>query len=168
MINQQQAEVPMQPTPELLRSMLAQDTANVEQLSQLLATERECLEARQHDQLPTLIEAKDQLMVQLGAHSQQRQQWLQQANLSRDQHGWMEFLHGRAATRELIEPWEALTERFAECQELNEVNGKIIGRSRQTLGQLLNILRGQVSGPQLYNAEGGTAAENGSNTIVKA
>ncbi|MDQ2075459.1 flagella synthesis protein FlgN [Marinimicrobium sp. ABcell2] len=158
----------MQPSTEILRAMLAQDTANVEQLSQLLTAEREHLEAREHEHLPALIEAKEQLLAHLGQHSQVRQQWLEQANLSRDQHGWIEFLHGRADTRALIEPWQALIERFAQCQELNEVNGKIIGRSRQTLGQLLNLLRGQVSGPQLYNSEGGTAPESGSHTIVKA
>ena len=158
----------MQPSPEILRAMLAQDTATIEQFTQLLTTERDCLQARQHEQLPELIEAKDQLLSQLGAHSQLRQQWLTHANLSRDQHGWLEFLQGRADTRALIEPWQALIEQFAECQELNEVNGKIIGRSRQTLGQLLNIVRGQTSGPQLYNAEGATAPQNDSQSLVKA
>lgn len=158
----------MQPSPEILRAMLAQDTATIEQLTQLLTTERDHLQARQFEQLPELLEAKDQLLAQLAAHSQQRQQWLTQANLDRDQHGWLEFLHGRADTRALIEPWQTLTERFAQCQELNEVNGKIIGRSRQTLGQLLNIVRGQVSGPQLYNADGATAPQNDSQSLVKA
>lgn len=158
----------MQPSPEILRAMLAQDTATIEQLTQLLTTERDYLQAREHEQLPELIEAKDQLLAHLSAHSQQRQQWLAQANLSRDQHGWQELLHGRADTRALIEPWQVLIEQFAECQALNEVNGKIIGRSRQTLGQLLNIVRGQTSGPQLYNADGATAPQNDSQNLVKA
>lgn len=158
----------MQPSPEILRAMLAQDTAAIEQLAELLTTERDYLQTRQHEQLPDLIEAKDQLLAQLGARSQQRQQWLVQANLSRDQHGWVEFLHRQADTRALIEPWQELIEQFSECQKLNEINGKIIGRSRQTLGQLLNILRGQASGPQLYNADGATAPQNDSQSLVKA
>lgn len=158
----------MQPSPEILRTMLAQDTAAIEQLTQLLTTERDCLQAREHEQLPELIEAKDQLLAQLDAHSRQRQQWLTHANLSCDQHGWMELLHRRADTRALIEPWQTLVEQFAACQELNEVNGKIIGRSRQTLGQLLNIVRGQTGGPQLYNADGATAPQNDSHSLIKA
>src|SRR5690625_5227006 len=92
MINPRRAEVLMQPSPEILRAMLAQDTADIEQLAELLTFERDYLQTRQHEQLPELIEAKDQLLAQLGARSQQRQQWLVQANLSRDQHGWVELV----------------------------------------------------------------------------
>src|SRR5690625_6714139 len=131
--------------------MHAQSTTDIEKLAELHTFERDYLQTRQHEQLPELIEAKDQLLAQLGARSQQRQQWLVQANLSRDQHGWVEFLHRQAYTLALIEPWQELTERFSECQKMNEINGKIIGRYRQTLIKLLNILHSQESGPQLYN-----------------
>src|SRR5690625_2924066 len=168
MINPRRAEVLMQPSPEILRAILAKDTPPIKKLADLLTPDRTYLQPRQHNKLPDRTEAKDQLLAQLGARSQQRQQWLVQANLSRDQHGWVEFLHRQADTRALIEPWQELTERFSECQKLNEINGKIIGRSRQTLGQLLNILRGQASGPQLYNADGATAPQSDSQSLVKA
>lgn len=158
----------MSPSPQALQAMLEQDRDCIEQLHQLLEAEREHLEARQHSELAALLEAKDPLLEQLGNHSHQRQQWLDEADLSRDHSGWETLLEADPATRELVEPWRELTARFAQCQELNDINGKIIGRSSQTLGQLLNILRGQVDGPQLYNAQGGTAPEGGSQTIVKA
>jgi flagellar biosynthesis/type III secretory pathway chaperone len=44
----------------------------------------------------------------------------------------------------------------------------MIARSRQTLGKLLNILRGQVAAPQLYNQSGTTTGTSGANTLAKA
>lgn len=158
----------MTPSPELLRAMLEQDTVLIEQLQALLEQERELLESRQHQPLEALIEAKNPILQQLGEHSQQRQNWLQQAQLSTDHQGWLTLLSASSATETLIGPWQDLNERFAACQELNEINGKIIGRSRQTLGQLLSILRGQSGGPQLYNAQGSTAPEKGSSRISEA
>lgn len=158
----------MTPSPELLRAMLEQDTVLIEQLQTLLEQERELLESRQHQPLEALIEAKNPILQQLGEHSQQRQNWLQQAQLSTDHQGWLTLLSATPATETLIGPWQDLTERFTACQELNEINGKIIGRSRQTLGQLLSILRGQSGGPQLYNAQGSTAPERGSSRISEA
>lgn len=158
----------MHPSPDNLRRMLEQDRDSIEQLHQLLETEREHLEARRHTELTAILEAKEPLLAQLGDHSRQRQQWLEQAGLSRDHSGWEQLLKASTDTSDMLDPWRELTARFEQCQELNDINGKIIGRSRQTLGQLLNILRGQVGGPQLYNAQGATAPEGGSQTIVKA
>ncbi len=158
----------MTASPDTLRAMLEQDTRLIEQLQTLLEQERELLESRQHQPLEALIEAKNPILEQLGEHSRQRQNWLQQAQLSTDQQGWLNLLGASPDTQTLIEPWQNLTERFAACQELNEINGKIVGRSRQTLGQLLSILRGQSGGPQLYNAQGSTAPEKGSSRISEA
>lgn len=158
----------MLPSPETLSAMLDQDTSLIAELQTLLERERELLESRQHPQLQALIETKNSILEQLGEHSRQRQNWLQQAQLSADHQGWLTLLAATPTTETLIEPWQNLTERFAACQELNEINGKIIGRSRQTLGQLLSILRGQTGGPQLYNAQGSTAPETGSSRISEA
>lgn len=158
----------MSPSPEVLRAMLEQDASLIEQLQILLEQERELLESRQHEPLEALIEAKNPILEQLGEHSRQRQNWLQHAQLSTDHQGWLTLLAANPANETLIEPWQNLTERFLACQELNEINGKIIGRSRQTLGQLLSILRGQSGGPQLYNAQGSTAPEKGSSRISEA
>lgn len=158
----------MSPSPEVLRAMLEQDISLIDQLQTLLEQERELLESRQHQPLQALIDAKHPILEQLGEHSRQRQHWLQQAQLSSDHEGWVTLLGANPASEVLIEPWQRLSERFEACQELNEINGKIIGRSRQTLGQLLTILRGQSGGPQLYNAQGSTAPERGSSRISEA
>lgn len=154
--------------PALVQEMIAQDTHSSEQLKALLIQERQLLEARNHDPLPSLIEQKDHLLDRLSQSARQRQQLLQQLGLKTDADSWQELLKAHKALSPLLANWLQLRELFQECKTLNEVNGRMIARSRQTLGKLLNILRGQVGGTQLYNQSGTTTGTGGANTLAKA
>lgn len=159
----------MTPSPEQVSDMLAQDTQNIEQLQQSLEQERSALEKRDAAALPPIIEAKNQLMAALGEHALQRQAWLDSAGLSRDHEGWQQWLEQRPETAAQLEQWQHLAGRFAHCRELNEINGKIIHRAQQTLGQMLNLMRGQNNeGPSLYNSQGRSGSSTGSQTLGKA
>lgn len=154
--------------PSLVQQMIAQDTNATHQLKALLLQERELLEQREHEGLPAIIERKDQLLDILGQSARQRQQLLQSLGLKTDSQSWDDLLSAHAALTPLRESWRTLTEAFSECQRLNEINGKMISRSKQTLGNLLNILRGQVATPQLYTQSGSTAGTSARHTLAKA
>lgn len=159
----------MKPSPDLVSAMLTEDVAYIEQLRQLLERERAALEARQHTLLPELIEGKNQLLAALGQHALQRQNWLRSANLEANHEGWLKWLSQNPKTHGQAEQWNSLADQFRACRELNEINGKIINRAQQTMGQLLNLLRGQDnSAPELYNAKGQPGGGSGSQTLVKA
>ncbi len=159
----------MTPSAEQVSQMLAQDTQNIEQLQQSLEQERAALEQRDASALPPIIESKNQLMAALGEHALQRQAWLDNAGLSRDHEGWQQWLNQHPDTATQLPQWQHLAERFAHCRELNEINGKIIHRAQQTLGQMLNLMRGQNNeGPSLYNAQGRSGSSSGSQTLGKA
>ncbi|WP_347329498.1 flagella synthesis protein FlgN [Marinimicrobium locisalis] len=159
----------MTPSSEQVSQMLAQDIQSIEQLQQTLEQERAALEQRDLSALPPVIEAKNQLMAALGEHALQRQAWLDSTGLSRDHEGWQQWLKQRPETASQVEEWQHLAERFAHCRELNEINGKIIHRSQQTLGQMLNLMRGQNNeGPSLYDARGHSGSSGGSQTLGKA
>jgi flagella synthesis protein FlgN len=153
---------------QFLRDMLAQDADAVKQLKALLLKERELLEQRKLDGMQEILNAKDQLLDNLSFTAKQREQLLRNAGLPTDLAGWNTFLSRDTSTLALIPEWQTLTDEFIECRTANEINGKMINRSKQTLSHLLNLLRGQVVAPSLYTQKGSTTNYSGSHTIVKA
>ena len=154
--------------PHSLHNMIAQDSAAIGELKSLLLRERELLEQRDHSELPAIIERKDQLLETLGLNAKQRASLLKAAGFKASPEQWEIFLGQNAATRDLLESWRTLMAEFAQCKSLNEINGKMIGRSKQTLGQLLNLLRGQVAAPQLYTSACSTTSSASSHCIAEA
>lgn len=151
-----------------VQSMLTQDMTAATELKALLLNEREMLEQRQHQDLPQLIERKDQLLEALGISAKQRASVLQEYGLKATAEHWDQLLAQTPATAELRSGWQELKELFSECQSLNEINGKMINRSKQTLGKLLNLLRGNVAAPQLYTSTGTTTNSSSSFSVTEA
>lgn len=153
---------------QFLRDMLVQDTNAITQLRALLLQERELLEQRKPEGLQEIVNQKDHLLGNLSFNAKQRAQLLRNASLSTDLEGWKAFLGRDALTFALIPEWQTLTQDFIECQAANEINGKMINRSKQTLTHLLNLIRGQVATPSLYTQKGSTNNHHSSHTVVKA
>jgi len=152
----------------LLRQMIAQDSAALVQLKQLLTHEREQLEQRKQEELPRIVEQKSALVDQLGISAKQRQHILTTLGLPTNANGWDLFLQRNTATLPLRDDWKQLVSEFEECQKMNDINGKMIARSQQTLNHLLGLLRGKVAAPSLYNAQGAKTQYTSSYTVAKA
>jgi flagella synthesis protein FlgN len=152
----------------LLHQMLEQDAVAIQQLKQLLTDEREHLVQRRQDELANIAQQKTALVDQLGHNSKQRQKILNALNLPATANGWDLFLQRNVTTLPLREKWQRLITEFEECQTLNEINGKMISRSQQTLNHLLNLLRGKVAGASLYTAQGLKDEKTSSFTVAKA
>lgn len=153
---------------QFLREMLDQDSNAIEQLKALLIKERELLEQRKLEGMQEIVSQKDHLLGNLSFTARQREQMLRSAGLATDLAGWQSFLERDALTLNLIPAWQILTNDFAECQAANEVNGKMINRSKQTLSHLLNLIRGQVAAPSLYTQKGSTTNYSSTHTVAKA
>ena len=151
-----------------LREMIAQDSAALAQLKQLLSYEREQLEQRKQDELPRIIEQKSILLDQLNHSAKQRQQILSALGLPTNAQGWDTLLQRNLTTQPLIGDWKLLVSEFENCQKMNDINGKMIARSQQTLSHLLNLLRGKVPSPSLYTAQGTKTQNTASYTVAKA
>lgn len=152
----------------LLRQMHAQDSSAIQQLKQLLIIEREQLAQRKQEQLSSIAEQKTVLVDQLNHNTKQRTAVLKALNLQTNAQGWDLFLQRNTATLPLREEWQQLITEFEECQELNDINGKLIARSQQTLNHLLNLLRGKVATASLYTAQGLKSEQTSSFTVAKA
>jgi flagella synthesis protein FlgN len=151
-----------------LREMIAQDSGALAQLKQLLAHERQQLEQRKQDELPRIVEQKAVLLDQLNNSAKQRQQILTTLGLAANASGWSLFLERNAATQPLLDEWKQLVSEFEDCQKMNDINGKMIARSQQTLTHLLGLLRGKVASPSLYTAQGTKTQQTSSCTVDKA
>lgn len=152
----------------LLHQMLAQDSSAIQQLKQLLIDEREQLAQRKQDRLAIIAEQKTILVGQLSHNSKQRQKVLNALNLPANAQGWDLLLQRNTTTLPLRADWQLLVSEFEECQELNDINGKMIARSQQTLNHLLNLLRGKVATASLYTAQGLKTEQTSSFTVAKA
>lgn len=153
---------------QYLRDMLTQDASSIGQLKAALTAERELLEQRKLEGLQELVALKDQLLGNLTFTAKSREQLLRSIGLETTLVGWEQFLLRDPSTRHLIPEWQKLTNEFVECQKANEINGKMINRSKQTLSHLLNLIRGQVAAPSLYTQKGATSHHNNSYTVTKA
>lgn len=151
-----------------LRQMITQDSAALAQLKQLLTRERGLLEQRQQDGLQEIIEQKSSVVDQLNNSAKMRNQILTTLGLPTNASGWDTFLQRNTATLPLRDDWKNLVNEFEECQKMNDVNGKMIARSQQTLNHLLNLLRGKVAAPSLYTAQGTQTQYTHSYTVAKA
>lgn len=151
-----------------LRQMLAQDSAALAQLKQLLIQERELLEQRKQDGMQEIINQKASAVDQLNNSAKIRHQILTTLGLSTNADGWDMFLQRNALTIPLRDEWKNLVNEFAECQKMNDVNGKMIARSQQTINHLLNLLRGKTPAPSLYTSKGTQTQHTASFTVAKA
>lgn len=152
----------------LLSEMIAQDSAALAQLKHLLVHEREQLEQRKQDELPRIVEQKSILLDQLNNSAKQRQQILTTLGLPTNAQGWDQFLQRNATTQPLLGEWKILVSDFEDCQKMNDINGKMIARSQQTLSHLLGLLRGKIPSPSLYTAQGTKTEHTTSYTVAKA
>ncbi len=154
--------------PNLVEQMLAADQNSADQLITLLSEEKKLLQARDHQPLALLIVEKDKYLESLSAHANERSAVLQSLGLSADNKGWNELLANSKELTPITPLWEKLQTSIQECKRLNEINGKLMGRSQQTLKHLLNLVRGQTGTTELYNAKGGASNSGFSNTVAKA
>lgn len=154
--------------PSQIQQMLDSDTAAVKNLIELLEREKSLIETRQLQELAQLVDDKTALISLLDQHARIRHQLLSEAELPCNASGWNSFLDRIPGAISMREGWLLLNRDFAQCQQLNEINGKLITRSAQTIEHLLGLLRGQTPSPSLYTAKGSRIQEHSGITIAKA
>lgn len=68
----------------------------------------------------------------------------------------------------LTNQWARLSETMAQCERLNQVNGKVIARIRMGLASVVSTLKGQDPSAQVYQASGIQQSQGGSRLIAQA
>jgi flagella synthesis protein FlgN len=139
---------------DTLLQHIGQDISACRNLLQLLEQERDALKARDLTALEDVIQNKSANLQHLEQSAKQRSIWL--ALL-------------RTCKPQVEQTWGELKDLLRECQEQNEINGKLLARNQQVFSRLLSIVRGQDddSGP-LYTAKGGRGAGSGLQKLGEA
>lgn len=164
-----------QPHSHEVQSLIAQDLVAATQLLELLGTENDALISRNRERVSEILTRKQELMLALEKHARTRESWLLQSypqlhNASHEEKTphWEEFLTFQGGPA-LLQQWRNLRDTLQQCKTVNEKNGKVIARSRQTVAQLLDIFRGKnTNAPKLYTAKGRANVHSYSQTVTKA
>lgn len=142
-----------QVTSSELEQHITRDIESCKILLQLLHAERDALSERQLDLLEDILQNKAEHLQSLESSAQQRAQWLGSSGPGGPplDHRWNNLLADHAP--HLQPHWKNLRDLLQTCQAENEVNGKMLGRSQQTLNRVLGLLRGQNDAPTLYGTK---------------
>lgn len=149
-----------------IQQMLDADRQSVAKLSELLAREQGLIQSRDLQSLGELIDEKAALISHLDQHARIRHDVLREAGLPANARGWDDFLAQVPGAIALRDGWQQLNQDFAACQTQNEINGRLISRSAQTIDHLLGLLRGQTPSPSLYTAKGNRTQQSQLGTIT--
>ena len=150
-----------------VESLIQNDIATCKALLELLDKEQEALKKRDSDELAQILENKAPYLASLEQSAQTRNQWAQASTPEDAPDAWKKMLNELKNT-EVKTLWSSLKELFEQCKIKNEVNGKMLIRNQQAFGRLLDILRGQNTAKNLYNAAGESSGGSRSQIVGKA
>ncbi|NBA95738.1 flagella synthesis protein FlgN [Pseudomonas sp. R5(2019)] len=139
-----------------LLQLIEEDLAPAQQLLELLEAEAVALHGRDMPLLENILARKQSLIVLLDQHGRRRSELLASANLSPDQQG-LEALAAASPRGALLrERTDMLSRLLADCQAVNERNGRSIQLQQASTANQLRILMGGES-PSLYDSRGSTS-----------
>jgi len=150
-----------------VKKMIEQDLAISRQLLSLLEQEKLTTQKRDFDQLKTIVEEKVHLLDNLESHAKTRSDWLSSLNQAATEENWSHFINNLGIPV-LKEQWQEVTGNLNRCQQVNEINGKLLVRNRQIYSQLLQLLRGNIEPTSLYTAGGNKHTTTTSKTVIRA
>ncbi|MGH1472259.1 MAG: flagella synthesis protein FlgN [Cellvibrionaceae bacterium] len=151
----------------IIQQLIKKDFEDCETLLTLLLQEREALSDRNYDRYAESIDAKTEALKSIEKNSEDRYALLHSYSLPPTEGQWKKLIES-IDDQEIQNEWKNLIEKLNECKHENEINGKLISRGKQTLGKLLNILRGQLDSTQVYTHTGKTEGGDNSHTVTRA
>lgn len=157
----------MNEAQQQFEQILQRESALVGELAAILEQEHELLARRAAEELESVVAAKDKTLQELARLGEERTAVLKRAGFSGDKQGFQSFLQADGSGR-LQALWQPLEAALRDCQERNQVNGKLLEIGRQQAQELLSLLLGRESAPsELYDQHGNTSTSFGRNSSVK-
>jgi flagella synthesis protein FlgN len=139
-----------------LLQLIEDDIFPAQQLLELLQAESLALHGRDMQQLEDILARKQSLIVLLDQHGRRRSELLASLNLSPDRDGLEALASQSHLGPQLRTQIDLLARIMADCQAVNEGNGRSITRQQMTTANQLRILMGGES-PSLYDNRGSTS-----------
>lgn len=154
-----------------INALTSEGIALLDNLYQLLEKELLALKARDIDLIIELNQQKQNVLVAFDQNNRSRAETLLNAQASVDKAG-IEFLLEQSDdllfNQLFRENWNSLEITLQKTMNANQRNEQVLTRSRQSLEQFINVLRGQKPANTLYNAKGTKGDYSGQSRIGKA
>lgn len=150
-----------------IKQHIVNDIQACNTLLKLLDQEEDALKTRDAEALASIIEEKNPPLQHLEKSAQQRAMWANTPNLEEQGTAWKTLLQ-ELANEDLKKDWDTLKALTKQCQQKNEVNGKVLTRQKQVYGRLMELMRGQTKAPNLYTASGAASSSSRSIKVDEA
>lgn len=139
-------------------------------LQSMLEKEQVCLKNNDRKTLEQVVADKAQALKAAQQSEQQLITLLAQLKCPMDKQAVHNLITKTPASFKtiLLNQWTRLTDTMAQCERLNQVNGKVIARIRTGLATVVSALKGQDPSAQVYQASGIQQAQGGSRLIAQA
>lgn len=142
------------------------DIKSSKTLLNLLQQEQDAIQNRRRELLTDIITRKTECLQTIDSNTAARYKLLTERGLAADEAGWKEFVES-FQQKKLQQDWQALLSILKQCKHANEVNGRLVNRSQQTLHNLLDILRGKLNTPAVYTQRGTTESVQSGQRFTK-
>lgn len=139
-----------------LLQLIEDDFAPAQQLLELLQTEAIALHGRDMPLLEDILARKQSLIILLDQQGRRRSELLASLGLSPDREGVVQLASQSSLGELLLQQLDVLGKLLADCQAVNERNGRSIQLQQSTTANQIRILMGGES-PSLYDARGSTS-----------
>lgn len=153
---------------DILKNHIKQDIQACTQLLQLLDEERQALKSRDLEKLEEIIQNKATNLQHLEQSARLRGTWVTQNSEPSEtqEKAWLALLRQNPPSIE--EQWQKFKTLLQQCQEQNEINGKLLARNQQVFSRLLSIVRGQDSTAPVYTPKGSRGAGHSAQKLGEA
>jgi flagella synthesis protein FlgN len=152
---------------QVIKVMIEEDLKISSEMINLLEKETLLTKDRDYIALSELIQEKSTKLEILQKNAAQRVDWLSSLNLGADENAWSMLLN-TFNEPELQKHWFQVKNNLEKCNEINELNGKLISRGLNSHSRLLDIMRGSTAKADLYTAKGNRQTANSSISFTQA
>ncbi len=151
-----------------MQSIVKQQATLLQALLAILRREHEALKDNRIEELNTIVAEKVTLAEKLGACEEQLLRCLaadQVNSADRD----VRDLITAVASAQHASLFGEVRSLIEQCNDLNNINGRMVVVGQKATGDLLRILKGQNDqGRDLYGNNGRTRHQSGANSLAKA
>ncbi|HTN33232.1 MAG TPA: flagellar protein FlgN [Marinobacter sp.] len=136
-----------------LKDFLSQDIRQLQDLADILHSERSCLSTSDLRTLETLAADKNRLLDEIRERAKLKIHALVAIGYKPDSGEPSRFILSAGLT-ELHNLWKQADTQMRECQSINQNNGRVISHLQKRLSRITEIFRGASGQQKLYGAKG--------------
>ena len=153
-----------------LHTLIVQGTQLLQELTTLLDTELEAMQARSLDALNASNRDKQTCLLAIDRNIRERNGLLDLQQIAHDRASVLALLNRIAEpdAQVMTDTWHQLEAALDEIRTKNQRNEQVLLRSKQSNDQLLALLQGHAQGNSIYDQKGDKGRYEGQRSLGKA